>query len=268
MKKAMWIMLSLLFLSGSNVMWAQESEEEGGVGIETSIDVTSRYLWRGIDLNHKKPTIQPSVTYSPAFIKGLSLNAWTYIGFGKKKYNDPDEIDDVKTTIDEVDLTLTYEKELIAEKLTGSVSLINYNYISDWMSDEGDNKNDFEVNAALYYTAMANEKMSIVPYISYYRGLDKGESKGIAANYLEFGAAYSYIINEQWSVSPTLNTAWTDQYEIDKKFSYVALSVPATYASGAWSLTPYLNVVKPLEDLNADNKKLVLWGGLNFTYGF
>lgn len=263
MKKAMWILLSLLLLSGSNVMWAQESEDEGGVGIEASIDVTSRYLWRGYDLNHKKPTIQPSVTYSPAFIKGLSLNAWSFIGIGTDKAKG-----DEKTGLDEVDLTLTYEKELIAEKLTGSVSLINYNYISDWMSGGDENNNDFEVNAALYYVAMANEKMSIVPYLSYYRGLDKGESKGIAANYLEFGAAYSYIINEQWSVSPTLNTAWTDQYEIDKKFSYVALSVPATYASGAWSLTPYLNVVKPLEDLNADKKKLVLWGGLNFTYGF
>ena len=263
----MWLFLSVTLLLGPNLILAQETEEESGIGIEASVDLTSRYIWRGFDLNHKSPTIQPSVTYSPSFVPGLSLNVWSWVGANNKKKGDD------KLALDEADLTLTYEKALIADKLTGSVSIINYNYMSKYAQTGGDdgakkNKNDFEFNAALNWIAMANEKMSIVPYISYYRGLDKGEKEGIAANYLEFGAAYAYLFNEQWSIAPTLNSAWTDQYGIDKKFSYVAFAIPVTYASGAWSLTPGLNIVKPLEDLNGDNKKLILWGGLNFTYGF
>ncbi len=262
MKKVIGLLLGILLSVNANLVFTQESEEEKGVGIEASIDLTSRYIWRGFDLNHKSPTIQPSVTYSPNFIPGLSLNVWSWVGANNKNKGDD------KFALDEADITLTYEKELIAEKLTGSLSIINYNYLSDWASAEGTNDNDFEINAALNWVAMANEKMSIVPYIAYYRGLDKGEKNGIAANYLEFGAAYAYLFNEQWSVTPTLNSAWTDQYGIDKKISHVAFALPVTYASGAWSLTPSLNVVKPLEDLNGDNKKLILWGGVNFTYGF
>jgi hypothetical protein len=266
MKKLVSSLSVALFLLGFQTVVAQESteEEDGGIGLEVSLDVVSKYVWRGFDLNHKDPTIQPSITYSFPFVKGLSLNAWSWIG-GKNKNKD-----DKQMTLDEVDLTLSYEYEFIPEKFSGSVSLINYNYLSDWSSIDVYNDNDIEINAALYYTV----NQYFVPYISYYRGLDKGESKEIAANYLEFGAAGAYAFNEQWTIAPTISAAYSDQYtgpkaeRIKKGINHVALNVPVTYASGAFSVTPSVSFVKPLRDLNGDDKKAILFGGVNCTYAF
>lgn len=261
MKKALLGLFVAVFISGFNLSVAQESgEEEDGIGLKLSLDVTSKYIWRALDGNHKDPTLQPSITYSFPFLKGMSINAWGWMG-GKNKNKG-----DKQLTLDEVDLTLSYEYEFIPEKFSGAVSIINYNYLSDMSSADGTNDNDFEVNAALYYTV----NQYFVPYISYYRGLDKGESKEIAGNYLEFGAAGAYAFNEQWTIAPTVSAAYSDQYtSIDKKgINHVALNIPVTYASGAFSVTPSVTFMKPLRKLNDGKKKEIIFGGVNCTYAF
>lgn len=260
-------LLFILILSASltGTTFAQDNsetagEEAKGIGLTFSIDLTSKYIWRALDLNHKDPTLQPSVSYSFPFLEGLSLNAWSWIGGKNKKKGDK------QITLDEVDLTLTYERELIPEKLMGGISLINYNYLSDWSSADGENKNDFEISAALYYTV----NQFFVPYIAYYRGLDKGESDGIAANYLECGMAGAYAFNDQWNIAPSLSLAYSDQFtEIAKKgLNHIVVNVPVTYNKDNIAITPSVSLVKPLRDLNTDKKKIIVFGGINLSYGF
>lgn len=262
MKTFRLMVLTFLFI-GFQTAWSQDkdeySEEPKGFGLSFSVDLTSKYIWRGFDLNHKDPTIQPSIDYAFPFVEGLSLNIWSWIG-GKNKNKSDKQI-----TLDEVDLTLTYEREIIAEKLSAGISLINYNYLSDWSSGDGENKSDFEINASLYYIV----NPYFVPYIAYFRGLDKGESKGIAANYLEIGMAGAYTFSDQWNISPSVSVAYSDQYRsVTKKgINHIVVNVPLTYNHGPVAVTPSVSIVKPMRDLNGDKKKIIPYGGINLSYG-
>lgn len=60
------------------------------------VDFTSRYIWRGFDLNpNSQPALQPSIEYSCGDC-GFTLNLWSSISFNNKDAN-------------EIDLNFTYD---------------------------------------------------------------------------------------------------------------------------------------------------------------
>jgi uncharacterized protein (TIGR02001 family) len=82
------------------------------VNVRYQIDFSSRYIWRGFDLNpYKKPVIQPSLDLEWGQ-SGFSVNLWSSISFVDKEIN-------------EFDLTLTYGRK-ITKDLSAAVGLIHY----------------------------------------------------------------------------------------------------------------------------------------------
>jgi hypothetical protein len=71
MKKFLSISLLFLFL-GITGIFAQDTETKSVKGLDISLDLMSRYIWRGTDFG-ASPSIQPGVSYT---YKGLTLGAW------------------------------------------------------------------------------------------------------------------------------------------------------------------------------------------------
>ena len=83
-----------------------------GKNISFQIDYSSRYIWRGFDLNpYRKPVIQPSLNWDLGE-SGLSFNLWSSFSFVGKELH-------------EFDVTLSYSRE-IAEVLSIETGLIHY----------------------------------------------------------------------------------------------------------------------------------------------
>ena len=83
------------------------------------VDVASRYIWRGFDLNpYRKPVLQPSLDWEIGGT-GLSVNFWGSVSFVSRELN-------------EFDLTLTYSRDL-TENLSVAAGFIHY----AWYFTEG-----------------------------------------------------------------------------------------------------------------------------------
>jgi len=118
-------------------------------GVAYQLDFSSRYIWRGFDLNpQNKPVLQPSITYSFGD-SGLAVNVWGSFSFENKELN-------------ELDLTLSYDFS-ISEKLSLSIGFIHYGwYFGEVFSFEDDTTQElfvsvgfpkilFSPNISLYY---------------------------------------------------------------------------------------------------------------------
>lgn len=78
------------------------------------IDLTSRYIWRGFDLNpNKQPVLQPSFEYSCGDC-GITLNLWSSFSF-----ND--------TNNHEIDLSFTYDFN-ISDHFSLAAGIIHYGW--------------------------------------------------------------------------------------------------------------------------------------------
>jgi uncharacterized protein (TIGR02001 family) len=78
------------------------------------VDFTSRYIWRGFDLNpDKQPALQPSFEYSCGDC-GMTFNLWSSFSFSNKDYN-------------EIDLSFTYDFK-ISDNFSLSAGIIHYGW--------------------------------------------------------------------------------------------------------------------------------------------
>ena len=81
-------------------------------GFDYQLDFTSRYIWRGFDLNPaNKPAVQPSITYGFGD-SGFAVNLWGSFSFENKQVN-------------ETDITLSYDFKL-NDRISMSVGFIHY----------------------------------------------------------------------------------------------------------------------------------------------
>jgi len=98
-----------------------------------NMDFSSRYIWRGFDLNpYRKPVIQPSLDWKIGQ-SGLSINIWSSLSFVSKEFN-------------EVDLTLSYGKEL-TKGLLMETGLIHYAwYFTEDFEFKDDTSHEFFVS--------------------------------------------------------------------------------------------------------------------------
>ena len=90
MRRLLFVTVFLSFLLGGSLM-AQTAEDNAEKPLSLSVDLMSRYVWRGTDFG-ASPSIQPGVSYS---LKGFTLGAW-----GAFTTNNPG--------VQEVDLYLSY----------------------------------------------------------------------------------------------------------------------------------------------------------------
>ena len=227
--------------------------------LTVSMDMANQYIWRGLNLDSGDLSVFPSMTYSIAALDGLSITAWSWIGVGKDRASGAKE----DAQIHEVDVSVSYEKELIPEQLNGALSFTGYHYLSDWSSLDGANRMDYELTAELSYALTE----SLFPFVSYSRGLDDG----IAGDYIEVGTALEHAFNEHWAIAPFVSTGFTsgsDLYprSVAPDLTHLTFSLPVTYTQGPWSIAPFFDFVLPLADINQDFRKKMFVGGVNVTF--
>lgn len=113
--------LPLLFLF-SSVFNAFAQDEEKSLSADLSVDIVSRYIWRGINLS-ESPALQPTLGLS---FKNFTLGTWSSYTLSRE-------------IIQEVDLFLSYEREYL------TITINNYYNTLDTL---GFNGNYFDMNKA------------------------------------------------------------------------------------------------------------------------
>jgi hypothetical protein len=91
-----------------------EETPERSFGFNTSADVVSKFVWRGISYS-KNPVFQPSVTFG---YKGASINVWSNMDLGDENGK--------KGIFSEFDYTLDYTYDI--DNISFSLGALNYTY--------------------------------------------------------------------------------------------------------------------------------------------
>jgi len=252
------ILLLLLSFIADRAM-SQNKETETHCGLSLSTDVVTRYVWRGYDLNHKDPSVLNYLEYSPKLLADLTLSTGFIMGIGKGSQGG---FRDAKTSVDEVDFMASYEKNLMGEAFTGSVSLQFYKYTSGWTRFYYSDREDFEVSVLLTYAPTRLLK----PFLFYSRGLDDK----IIGNYIESGLSSEIDIRGQHlQLEPKLSAGISNQYEFHKAtWSNINFILPLTCEVGDWTIIPSLYFTKPLQKALNGNKKAIIYGDVHLEYDF
>lgn len=220
------LLVGILLLPGAAL--AQEAGAEAEPELEVTVDLVSRYVWRGYDLSHADPTLLVNLNYYPAAAPGLWMNVGAIAGLVENE-----ELGDSGTNIDEFDLTIGYERELADGAWTLGAALYYYGYETTWTQDYAyEDNNDFEVNLYAYWQAAEHLR----PTLEYYRGLDDG----IEGDYVELGLVLPFG-GERWSTEPKVTAGWSNQYEVPDRVTNVQAVLPLTWSAGSFALTPSLN---------------------------
>lgn len=247
-----------LIIANESLMMAQTTKPRNPIGLEFGAEMHTRYLWRGMDLNHKYGVFQPSVVYSPPFLKGLSAGIWGSYGLAKKK-----SLGDRRSDFDEVDWTLNYNYDLIKEKINMQLSVRRYDYLSRWASRQRTNNRDYEIGGVL--NVFLHEYA--VPYFQYYRGLDEG----MRGYYFEFGIGGVYQFTKDIHIGPSLAAAMGNQFGQKDQLTHIQLLVPLSYTIEKVEAIPTINALWRFRRTGTDpynQKGIILAIGIMLGYRF
>lgn len=241
MKRAALILFLFFFLV-VNLM----SEDNSG-GFSYQIDLTSRFIFRGMDLlSNNNPAIQPSITYTFGE-SGFTLNLWGSFALSERercKY------------LDEIDLTLAY-----AFKTSGKYSLvvgfINYGF---WFSQKHKLKDkttqEFFVEAGLPGVLFS-------PTLTAYYDVNLGDGL-----YLELIGKHKVALfkNTSLDLSATLGYnagQWLPE-GAETGFSDLTIGAALPLKTGKITLSPFINYTFVfLDELNCGNE---FWFGVSLIF--
>jgi hypothetical protein len=208
---------------------AVASEDAAAPPFELTVDVTSRYVWRGYDLSHGDPTLLAYLNYY------AESGFWANVGIIAGLRNAA-ELGDEQSELDEVDATVGWEwGELAGGSVTAGVAVYAYKYTSTWTRDVAyEDASDVEANLYLTWDAAAHLR----PTLEYYYGLDDN----IQGYYLEAGLVLPFA-GESWSFEPKLTAAWSSQYDVDDRMTNATVTLPLSFSVGPATITPSLQWV-------------------------
>jgi hypothetical protein len=201
-------------------LWAAGLE----AGTNYQITFSSRYIWRGFDLNpSNKPALQPSVTFN--FGKsGLSLNLWESFSFENKQVN-------------ETDVTLAYTFKT-PKKYSLSVGFIHYGwYFARGFTFKENTSNEVTITAGLP-EAFLNPSLSIF--------YDFSNGSGLYAQ-LAVGGRVKIAGNIGADISASLgynSKQWVDESGL----SNLSIGVNVPFKLDNVTVSPFVNVVFILMD--------------------
>lgn len=165
-------LLTLFFFLSFQIGFSQEQVEEKNFSADVSVDLVSRYVWRGINLS-ESPSIQPNLAFS---YKGFSFGSWASYSFARENFQ-------------EVDLFLTYETEHL------NFTINDYYNPLDTLGNMGDyfhltNKiTRHTIEGMFTLSGSDNFPLSFTTGIMFY-GNDRGENgKNQYSTYLELSYA-------------------------------------------------------------------------------
>ncbi len=241
-----WLTLALLCLSVlPGMLFSQdEGAAGGGAGWAVSWELTSRYIWRGMDLMpDNTPAVQPSLTY--VFGKsGLSFNLWaSFAVTGRETYKYEDQ----------VLLTLNYDIP-VSEQLSLSLGFTNYGFYSrpGYTFKDG--------NSQEFYAAACLTKVIFQPTLSVYYDVNLGSG-------VYFSLSAGHTINLSSRTALVLNGSigyngrqWVD----DSGLSDLLASAGVSVSLGKVNLFPYIRYSHVfLDALNTGKDEF--WFGVVFS---
>jgi len=193
-------------------------------GVDFGLDFSSRYIWRGFDLNpDNKPVLQPSVTFGIGD-SGFSVNFWGSVSFEDEALN-------------ELDVTLSYDFKNLKD-ISLSVGFIHYG----WYFSE-DFKFGDHTTQELYVTAGLPNVM-LNPTLSLYYDINNGDGL-YALLGIGHGLKMSEAITLDLSASLGYNGGqWTDE----SGFSDLNFGVSIPLQLNKVSVSPFLRATIVLMD--------------------
>lgn len=207
------------------------------------VDVASRYIWRGFDLNpHKKPVIQPSIDL--AFGQsGFSLNLWSSISFVRKDLN-------------EFDLTLSYATDL-SKDVSLTAGFIHYAwYLTENFKFEDNTSHEF-------FLTIESPTVFLHPSLSIYYDFTVGDGIYLL---LEIGQSFPIFkkFGADLSVSLGYNGGQWLTEGSDPGFSDLNFGLTIPYQSGPFQISAFVNYSIVLLDVIGEENHL--WFGMSFSY--
>jgi len=60
------------------------AQDQDGPRLEATLDLFGHYVWRGWDLNHGDPALQPGIVFPVSAFPGFYLELWGSLGLGRR----------------------------------------------------------------------------------------------------------------------------------------------------------------------------------------
>src|SRR5205807_1012952 len=179
MMKKIALLILIAVMRIECLLIAGEKDPQKGVTIE--MNTMSRYLWRGFDLNGRYPAFQlsPSLMVTPDLSVQIGITAGL----------------DQAIQIDEVDASVTYERNFFDHEMTISIGLSTYQYLATESSKYLTGSNEY-ANGQEISLGVRKDFHLISASLEYARGLggkDGGDNKG---NYAIVSLEKSVLIQD------------------------------------------------------------------------
>jgi uncharacterized protein (TIGR02001 family) len=193
-------------------------------GTSYQLTLTSRYIWRGFDMNPpNKLAFQPSITHDFGD-SGFSLNLWGSFSFENKQAN-------------EADATLSYRFKT-PEKYSLSVGFTHYGW---YFAKNFSFKKNTTQEA---YISVGLPKMYLNPTLTFYYDFNNGDGY-----YALLGVGHSVKVSGEINANVSASLGYNGKQWIDKSgFSDLNLGVTVPLKIDKITVSPFLNVVFILLD--------------------
>lgn len=207
--------------------------------------VATDYMWRGFNVLNGAPAFQPTVT-GIIGDTGFDLNAWFSFALRDR---DQQAIRD----LDEMDLTLTYSREI------GMVSMRTgvFTYHLFTQDDYPDSSYTFVKEAFL---GAGLPELPLSPWMTYNYELDE---EGGNDWYLEAGLEHVLMFGSEQPVVLSAHAGWysAEWAGLGGQLTDLSLSAAIPHEVGQWSLTPWIAATHtPPEHINPNGFEI--HGGL------
>ena len=234
-KKYLWIAIIALLLGLSPLSHLDAA-------VEYQVDLSSRYIWRGFDLNpQNKPVLQPSVTFAFGD-SGFSVNLWSSFSFVAKE-------------LDELDVTLSYDFQL-SKDIAMTVGLIHYG----WYFVDGFNFKDNTTQE--FYVTLGFSRLPLAPEVTLY--YDFGNGDGL---YIELGVGHSVPLSEELSLELSASLGYNDQLWIgDSGLSDLNFGASVPFKIGKVIISPFLKMTLVLLDAVNPGIDNEIYGGASIIF--
>ena len=239
-----YILPALLLAAFSTTPVRAEETTEQPWGVETSVDVFSDYMFRGLNL-YPGSSIQPQVTGSYTTEFGtLSGNVWAHLS---AEGGDAEGVD----AFTEIDGTLSYTYD--AEAFSFSVGHIWYTFPDD--------DDDIDDTAEVFGSLTLNTLLS--PTLTVYHDYDEFDTQ-----YYELGLSHTFeAIAGEASLTPEVEFGFgtdTEKVYADNGFIQSTVGLSLDVPVGDLSVTPNVHYTFEADD-NAVNE---FWFGTALGYSF
>lgn len=211
-------------------------------GVQYSLDFSSRFIWRGFDLNpDNKPVLQPSITV-PLGDTGFAVNFWGSFSFEDK-------------TLHETDITLSYDFTKL-KNFSLSVGFTHYG----WYFSE-----DFKFSAHTtqeIYITVGLPNVPLKPGVSLYYDLNNGDGL-----YASLGIGHNLKLSERIALDLSASLGYNGGMWIEESgFSNLDFIVSVPIQLGKISISPFLvTTIIMMDEVNPEvDNEIYIGGSLAF----